>query len=366
MIIGVVASIATMGAALPMLSSGILATQLAGGAMMAGGVLSGVGTVTGNKKLSKIGGILSLAGGVGGFLSGTEAAAGLGGAFGPGSGSQAIAEMSSNFMQSVNETVGSNLFKVGSAAGGLAEQGASEVAQAMPVDMSGPTMIDGGAAAADAGTIPLTGGADNPLVVDIAGNSQTGAVPKPGGTIPLETGNVTIGPPGSPYGQNMASGADNLIKGPAEGKGLTGWIKDNPELSKIGAKAIAGAVDSWLEPDKQATVDAMTSKYNAEAAYLGTKNAELTQQLANAGKQVAMLDVNDPELERKVADAAKKGIPIIYTPGNIGQGGVQVGTGLISRTAFGQVPQVPAGMSPQGPTANWGSPGQRVPLNSPR
>jgi hypothetical protein len=38
---------------------------LSGGAMMAGGVMSGVGAVTGNKKLAKIGGVLSLAGGIG-------------------------------------------------------------------------------------------------------------------------------------------------------------------------------------------------------------------------------------------------------------------------------------------------------------
>ena len=58
MVLGVVTSVVSMGAALPMLASANLATQLAGGAMMAGGVLNGVGTVTGNKKLMKIGGVL--------------------------------------------------------------------------------------------------------------------------------------------------------------------------------------------------------------------------------------------------------------------------------------------------------------------
>ena len=68
MVIGVVASVMTMGAAMPMLASGVLASQIAGGAMMAGGVLTGVGTITGNKKLTKIGGVLSLAGGIGGAV----------------------------------------------------------------------------------------------------------------------------------------------------------------------------------------------------------------------------------------------------------------------------------------------------------
>jgi hypothetical protein len=49
---------------------GMMATGVVGGMMIAGGVLSGVGALTGNKRLSQFGGLLSLAGGVAGMASG--------------------------------------------------------------------------------------------------------------------------------------------------------------------------------------------------------------------------------------------------------------------------------------------------------
>jgi hypothetical protein len=50
-----------------------LGTQLIAGAMIAGGVMTGLGAVTGNKKLQKWGGVLSLAGGVAGLATGAWA-----------------------------------------------------------------------------------------------------------------------------------------------------------------------------------------------------------------------------------------------------------------------------------------------------
>ena len=71
MIIGVVAGVATMGIGLAAMAAagGIAAMSTLGaisaGAMVAGGAMSAVGAITGNKNLSKVGGILSLAGGIG-------------------------------------------------------------------------------------------------------------------------------------------------------------------------------------------------------------------------------------------------------------------------------------------------------------
>lgn len=48
---------------------------LMGGLMVAGGVMTGLGTITGNKKLAKIGAVLSVVGGVGGMISGATTAA---------------------------------------------------------------------------------------------------------------------------------------------------------------------------------------------------------------------------------------------------------------------------------------------------
>lgn len=57
-------------AAYATVSAGIAATGFIGGMMIAGGVMTAVGTISGNKKLTRWGGILSLAGGVAGMATG--------------------------------------------------------------------------------------------------------------------------------------------------------------------------------------------------------------------------------------------------------------------------------------------------------
>lgn len=51
-------------------AAGVAAGSLIGGIMIAGAAFSAVGAITGNKKLSRIGGVLSLAGGIAGAVSG--------------------------------------------------------------------------------------------------------------------------------------------------------------------------------------------------------------------------------------------------------------------------------------------------------
>ena len=102
MVLGVVSSVFTMGAALPMLASTALATQIAGGVMLAGGVMTGVGAVTGNKKLMKTGGILSLAGGIGGWAAN---AAGVTG----GMGSEALSKFAIEASGSIDAVLGTSL-----------------------------------------------------------------------------------------------------------------------------------------------------------------------------------------------------------------------------------------------------------------
>lgn len=65
-VIAVAAAIGSISAGAAAIAAG---SMLVGGAMIAGGVLSIAGTVSGNSKLSKIGGLLSLAGGIGGYMT---------------------------------------------------------------------------------------------------------------------------------------------------------------------------------------------------------------------------------------------------------------------------------------------------------
>lgn len=62
-------AVALAGAAFSV-SAGLTAGGVLGGMMVAGGAMTALGTVTGNKKLAKIGGVLSLAGGVGQLATG--------------------------------------------------------------------------------------------------------------------------------------------------------------------------------------------------------------------------------------------------------------------------------------------------------
>ena len=56
-------------------AAGISAGGLIGGLMIAGGAMTGIGALTGSKKLMQFGGILSLAGGIGGLATGAWSAA---------------------------------------------------------------------------------------------------------------------------------------------------------------------------------------------------------------------------------------------------------------------------------------------------
>ena len=82
-VIGVVAAVASVWtggatlAAMGAITSANIGAAISAGAMVAGGVMSGVGAVTGNKKLMKIGGVMSLAGGLGSMAFGSSTRAGL-------------------------------------------------------------------------------------------------------------------------------------------------------------------------------------------------------------------------------------------------------------------------------------------------
>lgn len=66
-VIAIAAAVGTVSAGMAAVAAG---SSLIGGMMIAGGVMSGLGAITGNKKLSMIGGVLGLAGGIGGMMSG--------------------------------------------------------------------------------------------------------------------------------------------------------------------------------------------------------------------------------------------------------------------------------------------------------
>lgn len=336
MVLGVVASVVTMGAALPMLASTMLATQIAGGVMMAGGVLSGVGAITGNKKLAKIGGVLSLAGGIGGALSNMTGGLGLG----ANSGSTAVQNMAGKMMESVNG-LGINVFdpklasSAANAGGAAAEQTAGqlanvEVAQALPVaETPAVTPLASGESTQGllnnatntnslAGVDAASGATPSAGTLNIAEAPSYGAGVKPWSPSTLAESGPEVG-----LGSGIAdpNAAKSAASGGIPDTGMK-FIKDNPELTKIGMGALTEFGKSAMAPDESERIAALTATYENQANLLKTQNDILQYQGGNMQKQVAMISSNDPELDAKVKAATAQGIPVAFIP-EIGAGGIK-------------------------------------------
>ncbi len=355
MVLGVVASVVTMGAAAPLLAMTSLATQIAGGVMMAGGVLSGVGAVTGNKKLAKIGGILSLAGGVGALASNALNAAGTGGAFASGSGSEAVSKMAGSFMESVNGVTGADGLGIGNvynsdaaanavSGAGYAKDDAGIINQAMAdqpaVEMAGePTAAElGGGTPA-----PLEGAAPGEILP--AGQAPAAQAPAAGeislaptetrAAAPLDQMPSGGGTPGDapPAGEFTVNKPPATKPPPAAGDTVLGMNKT--ELMKVGAGFLEKAAAAAFSPDETAKQDALISTYNAQANRYNSATEVEQYQLANSKKQVVMISADDPGMEAKVKDAAAKGHEVAFIPA-IGTGGVRQ-TGANAFTTAQQV-----------------------------
>ena len=348
MIIGVVASVVTMGAALPMLAGAVLATQIAGGIMFAGGALSGIGAITGNKKLQKIGGIMSLAGGVGAIASNAANAAGAGGAFASGSGSTAVQNMAGTMMESVNSVggaVGFGDIYDKSAVGAATTAGKNLAAPGGidPANISNLPPADATAAAPgplDPAQTTLTGGDGNGLInkslttdaptmtlggVDEAIKATT-AVPGGDAAITAVPGadSVTSQVAANnwqPAGSTKTGGG--ILNNASKSDGtLGGWAKDNAELLKVGMSALEKGAAAAMSPDQQVMLDAAAAKYGAEASVLKTQQEILAYQQSNMSKQVAMISADDPDLDNKVKNAAANKVPVVFIPA-IGAGGIK-------------------------------------------
>lgn len=309
MVLGVVASVVTMGAALPMLASASLATQLAGGAMMAGGVLNGVGTLTGNKKLMKIGGVLSLAGGIGAGLSSMT------GGLGMGAGSTGVQNMAGSMMESING-LGVNVFNpelVASATSAGQAAGTTGLASAVPAGTGGvnTTSLAGIESASGAAGTSATN------TTTLAGIEAASAGTKPG---IIQQASVVPATAGGATNTNTLSGVQNASGGgaqtppPKEGSGLFAWMEKNPNLTKIGAEAVKGFAESAMGTDQEAQMNALIDKYKADTRLINTQADYAAYTAANAKAQVAMISADDPQLDAKVQDAKAKGIPVAFIP----------------------------------------------------
>lgn len=348
MVLGVVASVATMGAAAPLLAGPTLAGQLAGGAMMAGGVMSGVGAITGNKKLMKIGGVLSLAGGLGNMAAGA-----LG--IGQGAGSQAVSQFGTNFMESVNSLGVGDIYSAeaiaagkaasggGTIAGGAAETAVNE-AGSQTLQLAGESGVGGmdgqtldlakSELASAQSSMPTPADAEGPMtnasmdkmnLADGGMDSNMRAIQNKAPGILSNAGSSTPSPAagsGIDYAKMGQLGDAPAAAGGPQVLAETGkeastldkalaWMEKNPTVTKIGAGMLDKAMAAAAGDDQ---VSALIDRYKAETNLLTTKNDVEKYKLANAGKQVAMISADDPNLDAKVKQATASGIPVAFVP----------------------------------------------------
>ena len=215
-----------------------LGTQLIAGAMIGGGVLSGIGALTGNAKLQKWGGVLSLAGGIGGLATGAWSST-----------ASSVAE------QSARES-----FRA-------AELGAQSAADALGGAAGGLADAAGGLAQANAGS-------DLGML-----NSMTGAQPAPmaaGAGAGAGAPSVTAPSVSMPSGVNLGSqgGVMQTMTKAADGGGMLSslgdkvkpafdWMEKNPRITQAGTGLLTAGLSGYAQ--QQAVKDQMRLQDEAQA-----------------------------------------------------------------------------------------------------
>lgn len=243
-IVGAVASVST----------GLAVGGLVGGMMVAGGVLSGLGTLTGNKKLARIGAVIGLAGGIGAAFSGaSSAASGLNSVGGEG-----VA------MGSAAGNAGSNAIEMGLAdsLGGAATSGLEATASAvMPQSgIIGNAIAPPGSVESFFGEVPMAEAAQagGPAVLP----GQTAATQQvQAGANQVGVGAPTINNKAVTNMVNPLGDAWDKLKG--FGKGTLEFVqnKDNAGLLKVGGGLVQGAMGSY---QKQAEYEQALAQREAE------------------------------------------------------------------------------------------------------
>lgn len=278
MVIGVVAGIATGGAGWGMMGAGKgLLANLAGGAMFAGGIASSLGAITGNKKLAKVGTVLSLAGGVGSLVNdGLALAAGEAGA---------------SFGKTAADGWASTMADLEGAFGSIVGQGSSATSGASQT-IGLDSMGGGSGLTAGAGSQSLTGGLietsmapDTSLVGGFSGAGGTG----------LQAGNPAASTIGLTSGAPSSAGA---------GKGILSNVMDFAKSSP-GQNLIGNMLQGAAQGDvAQQELDLLAQKYS-------DNRAELERQLQNVNFRYEVIDPSDPQAEQKRAAAKAQGVPTI-------------------------------------------------------
>lgn len=222
------AGMAAVGGTMAGFAAAGLGTQLIAGAMIAGGVMTGLGAVTGNKKLQKWGGILSIAGGVAGLASGAWSSA-----------AGSIAEQSAESVAREGFQgleYGRNVGEAaGAAAGGLADASAGMLQANLGVTDIGVGAASAGGAVPGIAPVaaPVVTGSATPTTVNLVNAGGTTA------TAPGLQGVVDVA-------KEKLSGltANSEVGGGMLSKSMS-WMEKNPRLTQAGAGLLTAGLSAY-------------------------------------------------------------------------------------------------------------------------
>ena len=222
------AGMAAVGGTMAGFAAAGLGTQLIAGAMIAGGVMTGLGAVTGNRKLQKWGGILSIAGGVAGLASGAWSSA-----------AGSIAEQSAESVAREGFQgleYGRNVGEAaGAAAGGLADASAGMLQANLGVTDIGVGAASAGGAVPGIAPVaaPVVTGSATPTTVNLVNAGGTTA------TAPGLQGVVDVA-------KEKLSGltANSEVGGGMLSKSMS-WMEKNPRLTQAGAGLLTAGLSAY-------------------------------------------------------------------------------------------------------------------------
>ena len=387
MVLGVVAAAAavfTGGASLGLWGAAAGATvstasAITGGLMMAGGVMTGVGAVSGNQKLMKIGGVLTLAGGIGSLInsgmnslsSGTSVSAEAAGetatTYGTQAGSAQTAELAAQdaafggSKAAMDGMGGKATLTLGDKISGVSgfDAGAQpSVANSYGFDPTGMNHVPPGVdVASQPAASNLTGASSVDPFATTADvnkgfiqNSIEGATPN-APTTPAANA-PTTGAPKADNGFTKMTDAEwnaNISNGPPAGYSVDGkappggwmeklenigkFVKNNKELVEITGKTVKGVGEMYSEGAKDDIYSSMSAKYNAETGKTAAETAAINQameqkatSIANRNNIVVQLNPRSPTYQADKAAALAAGKQVVDLPGSLGLHGPTMAT----------------------------------------
>jgi len=247
--------------------AGIIATLGVAGTIAAvGAVAAGVGVVTGNKTLTKIGGVMALVGGIG-ALADSAGMFGEVGAIDKAFGVSPGADGTFGSLSKGSDALMGKLTGAPSQAGDGGLIGAQGAAPTTPISQPNSAMNTGvnaldAATESQAGTSTLQGAAQAPTQ-QAGAAAQTASQPGGQSLIPSGSGPSVSSPVTkavstdnlSLFQQMKTSGINspNIITGPQQSSGMFGnlmlWAKDNPIPAMMGMQSISGLGSALMGGD---------------------------------------------------------------------------------------------------------------------